>query len=124
MGGCVGGGFFTAEVSCLYPTGEPLEPSVAALWMGGCWGGVALWFLRLDVGLRYRRRREEWSIVVRCVHHPAQCVWVWGGRTQGLWRELCLVENQVIAMGASEVLNSFKRDCQTGKSKHRKHCVT
>lgn len=59
-------------------------------------------FLRMDVQLRYRRQREEWSLVVRCVHHPASCVC--GIGVAGVWRELGLVEGLVLGMGAGRLL--------------------
>lgn len=104
-------GFFTAEVSRLSQRqafGSFCRCSVDGVLLGR---GGTVRFLRLDVWLRCRRRREEWSLVVRCLHHPVQCFWGWSDRIQGLWRELCLVESLVMAMGASDVWNSSKRVC-------------
>lgn len=52
-----------------------------------------------------RRQREEWSLVVRCVHHPASCVCGIGvAGLKGVWRELGLVEGLVLGMGAVGIL--------------------
>lgn len=91
--------------SCLDPTARVLEPSVTASWVGavgpgchwevfgaGCWAQMS--------------QAEEWSLVVRCVHHlgpvsqgldgpgtfptPYLGGGVWDHIFQEMWRELVI----------------------------------
>lgn len=122
--GCAleGGGSSTAEVVC-GPLGAICGCSVG-------WGaaGEEVHCENLEARCLSQRSQVQGALVWWCdvyITWPSVAWgWGWGGRTQGVWRELCLVEGPVLGMGAGEGWNSSKRDSQTGESEHRVQGVT
>lgn len=119
MGGCWRGQFFIAEVVCI------LLSAFGAICGCSVGGGLlgrnsTVWFLRLDVPLRCRRQRENWSLVVRGVHHLFGLEWQDSGCVEGV----VLAGGLALGMHAGDRWNSNKRECKNGTSNHRGHCVT
>lgn len=84
VGVCVGGRGVLHSESCLYPTVERLEPSVAALWvetLGEGWH-CEIFEDRCSAQVSQADRRVITSGEM-CTSSSLVCLWDWGGRTQG-----------------------------------------
>lgn len=84
VGVCVGGRGVLRSESCLYPTVERLEPSVAALWVGTLGEG---WHCEIfEDGCSAQVSQADRRVITSgemCTSSSLVCLWDWGGRTQG-----------------------------------------
>lgn len=51
------------------------------------------------------------TIGERCTSSDLVCLWGWSGKTQDVWRELCLVGGLVLGMHAGDRWNPKEREC-------------